>query len=134
MSAAVVYDAAVLIGADRDDRTIWSRHRRRLESDIRLLVPAPVVVQVSRSPKQVQLRRFLSGCVIVPLTESGAHEAGRLLALSKTSDVVDAVVVAIAIHHKATTIITSDLDDLRRLVAASGHSIRIDGLGQLAKF
>ena len=62
-------------------------------------VPAPVVAQVSRSSRQAQLRRFLTGCVVVPLNESEAHEAGRLLGLTRTADVVDAVVVTTALRQ-----------------------------------
>ncbi len=116
----VVYDAAVLVAADRNERRAWAEHKARLELGVVLLVPAPVVAQVSRSPKQAQLRRFLTGCVVVPLVETEAHEAGRLLGMTKTSDVVDAVVVTIALKQKAA-ILTSDPDDIERLVRASGR-------------
>ena len=87
------------MAADRNERRAWAEHKARLELGIVLLVPAPVVVQVSRSPQQAQLRRFRgrflkkTGCVVLPLAETEAHEAGRLLGLTKTTDVVDAVVV-----------------------------------------
>src|SRR5258707_9065399 len=87
-------------------------------------VCAPVVVQVSRSPQQAQLRRFLTGCVVVPLGESEAHEAGRLLGMTRTADVVDAVVVTIALRQKAM-ILTSDPDDIERLVRASGREVAV---------
>jgi hypothetical protein len=72
-----VYDAGVLVAADRNERRAWAEHKARLEFGVIPLVPAPVVVQVSRSGQQAQLRRFLTGCVVVPLGESEAHEAGR---------------------------------------------------------
>ena len=117
--SAVVYDAAVLVAADRNDRRTWLEHRARLEFGLSPLVPAPVVAQVSRSPRQAQLRRFLAGCVIVPLEESDAHEAGRLLGKTETKDIVDAVVVTVAVRNHAV-IITGDVGDIRRLVRASG--------------
>ena len=79
--SAVVYDAAVLAAADRNERRAWAEHKARLDFGVIPLVPAPVVAQVSRSPQQAQLRRFLTGCLIVPLGESEAHEAGRLLGI-----------------------------------------------------
>ena len=112
---AVVYDAAVLLAADRNERRVWAEHRIRLELGIVPLVPAPVVAQVSRSPQQAQLRRFLTGCAIVPLGESEAHQAGQLLGKTGTVDVVDAVVVTIAIRRQAM-ILTGDPDDIERLV------------------
>ena len=115
-----VYDAAVLVAADRNERRCWAEHKARLELGALPLVPAPVVAQVSRSPQQAQLRRFLAGCVVVPLGENDAHAAGRLLAKTRTADVVDAVVVTVALHNKAV-ILTGDPDDIQRLVRASGR-------------
>ncbi len=82
--SAVVYDAAVLVAADRNDRHTRAEHRARLEFGLVPLVAAPVVAQVSRLPRQ-QLRRFLTGCVVVRLDERDAHEAGRLLGIAKTA-------------------------------------------------
>ena len=117
---SVVYDAAILVAADRNERRAWAEHKARLEFGVIPLVPAPVVAQVSRSPQQAQLRRFLTGCVVVPLGESEAHEAGRLLGLTRTADVVDAVVVTTALRRKAM-ILTGDQVDIERLVRASGR-------------
>ncbi len=122
--SAIVYDAAVLVAADRNERRVWAEHKARLEFGVIPLVPAPVVAQVSRSPQQAQLRRFLTGCVVVPLGESEAHEAGRLLGLTRTADVVDAVVVTTAVRQKAM-ILTSDPDDIGRLVRACGREVAV---------
>ena len=119
-----VYDAAVLVAADRGDRRTWAEHKIRLELGVLPLVPAPVVAQVSRSVHQVQLRRFLAGCVVTPLGENEAHEAGRLLARTKTADVVDAVVVTTALRNRAA-ILTSDTKHIGRLVGASGGDIAV---------
>ena len=122
--SAVVYDAAVLVAADRNERRAWAEHKARLELGVVPLVPAPVVAQVSRSPQQAQLRRFLTGCVVVPLGESEAHEAGRLLGLTRTADVVAAVVVTTALRRKAM-ILTSDPADMKRLVRAAGREVAV---------
>lgn len=119
-----VYDAGVLVAADRNDRQTWAEHKARLEFGIVPSVPAPVVAQVSRLPQQAQLRRFLTGCAIVPIGESEAHEAGGLLGKTGTADVVDAVVVTIALRQQAI-ILTSDPDDIRRLIRASGREIPV---------
>jgi predicted nucleic acid-binding protein len=125
--SSVVYDAAVLVATDRNERRAWAEHKARLELGVVPLVPAPVVAQVSRSPQQAQLRRFLAGCVVVPLGEAEAHEAGRLLGMTKTTDVVDAVVVTTALRQKAT-ILTSDLDDIERIVRAAGREVPVVGI------
>jgi hypothetical protein len=121
---AVVYDAGVLIAADRNDRRAWAEHRVRLEWGIVPLVPSAVLAQVSRSGRQVQLRRLLVGCNVVPLDERLAHRAGALLALARTSDVVDAVVVAVAVDQDAD-IVTGDDKDIAHLVRAAKANLRV---------
>jgi predicted nucleic acid-binding protein len=120
----VVYDAAVLVAADRNNRRAWADHRARLERGMVPLVPATVVAQVSRSPQQAQLRRFLRGCEVAVLDERRAHEAGRLLARANTSDVVDASVVALAVECHAH-VITGDPADLERLAARCGAPLLV---------
>ena len=121
---SVVYDAAVLVAADGNERRIWAEHKARLEFGVLPSVPAPVLAQVSRSPQQAQLRRFLTGCAVVSLDESEAHEAGRLLGKTGTADVVDAVVVTTALRLKAS-ILTGDEHHIKQLVAASGRNLVI---------
>lgn len=124
----LVYGAGVLVAADRGDRRVWLEHKARLMERSVPLVPAPVVAQVSRSAQQAQLRQFLAGCHIAPLGESDAQAAGRLLGKSKTTDVVDASVVAIAIRYQAV-IITGDVEDLKRLTAVAGTTgVSVSGL------
>lgn len=114
----VVYDAGVLIAADRSQREVWAEHRVRLEAGQVPLVPAPVVAQVSRSPKQAQLRRLLRGCEVVAFHEAAAHTAGVLLGRTRTRDVVDASVAELSIRKHAD-IVSDDADDIRRLLAAA---------------
>lgn len=120
----VVYDAGVLVAADRNIRAVWADHRVRLEAGIIPVVPAPVIAQVSRSPAQVQLRRLLRGCEILPLTEQQAHSAGALMGRAATRDVVDAVVARTAADLHAD-VVTSDHADIRRLLQAADATNRI---------
>lgn len=124
MSEEVVYDAAVLIAADRNDRRAWAEHRFLLQEGVVPLVPAAVLAQVSRSARQAQLRRFLRGCIVVPLDEATAHAAGRLLGAARTTDVIDACVVVIAMRWRAR-IVTGDPDDIDALLAAAGSRLTV---------
>jgi hypothetical protein len=110
-----LYDAGVLIAAERNDRGVWAEHRARLEAGLVPHTTAPVVAQVSRSPRQVPLRSFLRGCEIVGFAPEVAHEVGVLLAKSGTTDVVDAHLAVLAARTSGT-VITSDPGDLRDLV------------------
>jgi hypothetical protein len=120
----VVYDAAVLVAADRNDRAVWAEHRVRLEASLAPIIPAPVVAQASRAPSQANLQRLLRGCEVVAFDEANAHQTGRLLAAAGTSDVVDAALVVLAAKRGAD-IETGDVDDIRRLVVASRAPIAI---------
>ena len=111
---SIVYDAGVLVAAERDDRNVWADHRIRLEVGAVPTTTAPVVAQVSRSARQVQLRRFLRGCEIAAFSPQQADEVGELLAKAGAFDVVDAHVVVIA-AATGSPVLTSDPDDLRRL-------------------
>ncbi len=119
-----VYDSGALVAADRNDRRVWAEHRVRLESGNIPRVPAPVVAQVSRSGRQAQLRRFLRGCDVVAMTEERAHAAGRLLGRAKTTDVVDAAVVCLAVDFGAE-IVTADRGDVAHLLGAARSSLPI---------
>lgn len=120
----VVYDAGVLIAADRGERWAWAEHRVRLEMGVAPLVASNVVAQVSRSPRQAELRRFLRGCEVSTFDESRAHRAGALLGRARTADVVDASVVELALEAHAE-IVTTDPRDIVRLVAASGKRVSV---------
>jgi len=123
----VVYDAGMLVAADRNVRAVWADHRIRLEEGIVPVVPAPVLAQASRSPQQVQLRRLLRGCQVTALTEQDAHAAGHLLGRSGSSDVVDAVVAHTAALLSAD-VVTGEPADISRLLDAAGASSQIIGL------
>jgi predicted nucleic acid-binding protein len=120
----VVYDAGVLVAADRNARGVWAEHRVRLESGVVPVVPAPVVAQASRSPAQVQLRRLLRGCEVVSLTEQTAHAAGQLLGRVGAADVVDAAVAQTAAGLGAD-VVTGDRADISRLLQAADASGQI---------
>jgi hypothetical protein len=117
----VVYDSGALIAADRDDRIFWLDHRVRLEQGIVPVVPATVVAQVSRSARQVPLRRLLKGCDVAVLDERGAHRAGRLLGLAARTDVVNAT-VAVAAADLGAVVVTGDRGDIEHLMTSAGTS------------
>jgi len=120
----VAYDAGPLIAAERNDRRFWAEHRARLELGIVPCVPSSILAQVSRSPRQSQLRRLLRGCEVVSLDESGAHAVGALLGKSETTDIGDAALVCVAMA-RAADIVTGDRADIEPLVSVAGGKIRV---------
>lgn len=109
-----VYDAGVLVAAERNDRAVWATHRARLELGVAPVTTSPVVAQVSRSHRQAQMRRLLRGCEIEPFAADKGHAVGALLGAAGASDVVDAHVVMVAARTGAV-VLTSDFDDLSQL-------------------
>lgn len=122
--SGIVYDAGALIAAERNDRALWADHRVRLEQGTIPVTPAAVVAQVSRSPRQVQLRRLLRGCDVAELDEGTAHRVGRILAQACTSDIVDGAVVAAAVARSAA-VVTSDRADIAHLLRSTGTDLPI---------
>ncbi len=114
----VVYDAGALIAAERSDRAFWADHRIRLEDGTVPIAPAAVVAQVSRSSRQVQLRRLLRGCDVTEFDEGTAHRVGRLLARARTVDIVDGTVVVEAVDRTAA-VVTGDRGDITHLLQAA---------------
>jgi predicted nucleic acid-binding protein len=119
VSIPYVYDAGALLAVDGNDRRMWVIHHLALEEGRRLLVPAVVVAQAWRDARrQVQLGRFLHSCEIVPVGLELAKAAGVLCGKAGTRDVVDAIVVTIALSYGAI-VFTSDPDDITQLGAAT---------------
>jgi predicted nucleic acid-binding protein len=120
----VTYDAGALIAAERGSEEMWGYHRLLLDSGVRPRLSAAVLGQVWRGGPQARLSRLLSGCRVVPLTESQARTAGAALASSRTEDPIDAVVVIIALA-RGDVVVTSDPDDMRRIARALGRSLTL---------
>jgi hypothetical protein len=110
-------DSGALVAFERNSRYAVSLLTRALANGLPLTIPAGVVGQVWRDGRrQARLARLLasSNVEVEPLDEVRAREAGQLCGLRGTSDVIDASVVLCA-RARQQRILTSDLDDLRRL-------------------
>jgi len=80
---------------------------------------SPVIGQVWRDGRrQVLLGRLIAATRIELPDEVAAKAAGVLLARTRTSDVVDALLVGLA--HDGDTILTADVHDIELLVTARG--------------
>ncbi len=120
----VTYDTGALLAAERGDRTFWASHRAAERERRPITVPAVALGQAWRGGPQPLLSRLLRACEIEPLTEDAARAAGRLLARTGTSDLVDAAVAESACR-RGDSVVTSDADDLVALVSADGRPARV---------
>lgn len=112
-------DAGALIGLDRDDREVWLLLTAAIRRRDRPTIPAPVVAQVWRSPRQANLSRAIKSCRVEPTDIALSRAAGELCGRADRHDAVDAIVVASA-ARRADAVVTSDLHDVRALAAHVG--------------
>ena len=112
-------DAGALIGFEKVDRRVVTMLQLALDEEAKITVPAGVLGQVWRGgPRQIRLARFLTleHLDVEPLDARRARASGKLCGESKTRDVIDASVV-VGAKIRGDAILTSDVDDLRRLDA-----------------
>jgi hypothetical protein len=118
VAGGLTLDSGALIAADKNSRRFWALWHRRVDRTALVTVPAAALVQVWRGNSPL-IARVINACFVEVLDEAAAKRSGELLAASRTSDAVDAIVVAGAVR-RGDAIVTSDPDDIRRLVAAAG--------------
>lgn len=115
----LVLDAGALVGVERGSRDVIALIKRERLAGRAPVTHGGVVAQVWRGgARQASLARLLPGLDVVALGADLGRRAGVLLARSRTADVIDAALALLA--HDGDEILTSDADDLRVLVAASG--------------
>ncbi|MEV4744642.1 PIN domain-containing protein [Streptomyces sp. NPDC049555] len=117
----VVYDAGMLIAAERSHPMVWRAHRAYLTAGGVPLVPAPVLAQVWRDGgRQARLGQLLKGCDVAGMDEALARQIGELLGASGTIDPADGAVAVLAVRSRAA-VVTSDPDDIRHLLDRLGE-------------
>ena len=114
MASVVVLAAGPLLLFDRGDPLVnaflLGAHRKFTD----LVIPAAALAQVWRGPMNARVANLIRSSRVISMDEEIARRSGVLCALTGTSDVVDASVVAVAeIEH--ASILTSDPDDIARL-------------------
>lgn len=102
-------------------------HRAYLDNGVTPLVPVVVLAQAWRNGRtQANLAHALNGCVKLEVTEEAGKAAGVLCGKAGTRDVVDALVVCMALMHGAKVILTSDHGDISHLVDIANAKGRIE--------
>jgi predicted nucleic acid-binding protein len=113
---SVTLDTGALIALERGDARVLALLDRVRSRRGRVLIPAGVVAQAWRSPRQNRIARLLRSAEVevVALDEPAARAVGLLLGLSKGTDTVDGHVALVA-RLAGTPVVTSDPGDLTRL-------------------
>jgi DNA-binding transcriptional MocR family regulator len=122
--AVLIFDTGGLIALDRGDHLVAEMLDSAIKGEMEVLTSSACVAQAWRDPaRQARLARALRGFLERPLDEDQARSCGRLLARAGTQDIVDAAVAVLA--QDGDTILTSDPQDIERLLAAAGTSARV---------
>lgn len=126
----LILDAGALIALARGDVQTRAFIERLLLDEVIVEVPAPVLAQVHRGgrerAKTDRALRWIDR--YVPTSERTARDAGELLARSGLSDAIDAIVAAEALVGTPAVILTSDAEDIGRLVDANeaGRPVHVE--------
>ncbi|MGH3801042.1 MAG: hypothetical protein ACRDTD_13060 [Pseudonocardiaceae bacterium] len=113
----LVLDVGALLAIDRRDRRMGALLRVAQQERIAVRTsPAAVAQVLHHGAEQAHLVRMLAGVAAPPLDLRIGKLLGALLATSRTCDIVDAHVASLA--HTGDLVLTSDPDDLRRLLDA----------------
>jgi len=122
-----VLDAGALVAVDRRDRMIGALLRVLQQQGTPIRVSSAVVGQVWRDGrKQANLARLLAGVGIEPLAKEDGKRIGELLAVARSSDVVDAHVALMT--ASADLVLTSDADDIHALLKARNVTARVQSV------
>ncbi len=122
---SLVLDAGALVAIERGDRDLIAVIKRERGQGRSPTTHGGVVGQVWRDGhgRQANLARLLPGVDVVALDDGLGRRAGVLLGQAAAKDVIDASVVLLA--RDGDDIYTSDPEDLRRLVEATGTHIEL---------
>jgi hypothetical protein len=121
----LVLDSGALIAIERLDRGVIALIKRERLAGRAPVTHGGVIGQVWRggTGRQANLARLLPGIEILPLDDALGRRAGVLMGSAQTSDVIDAAVALLA--GDTDEIVTTDAEDLRPLVEATGKHVEI---------
>ena len=121
----VVLDAGALRDAEKNPNgRTWALCRAEVAQNRTPLLPILLLAQMWRGgARQAGLARVVRLCEIVNIDEPMSRRIGALLATTGTSDIVDAMVVLVALDTGAA-VLTSDPGDITKL-AALGANLRL---------
>jgi predicted nucleic acid-binding protein len=115
----LILDSGAVIALARGDQRARAFLARALELGAPVEIPVVVLAETVRGgPRDAPINRVLKAVGSPPDTrEVHARTAGRLLGVARSSETMDALVVAHAVEGGGAHILTGDRDDLERLAA-----------------
>jgi hypothetical protein len=125
----IILDSGAIIASERNDATFAAILKAARKDRTPILIPATVVAETWRAASTHARTAHLFGSVdgFPELNEQAARRVGALLAISRTAEIVDGNVVAIAIALRPATIVTSDVNDITHLLQSAKISSALFG-------
>jgi predicted nucleic acid-binding protein len=119
----IILDSGAIIASERNDATLAAILKAARKDRTPILVPATVIAETWRGASTHTRTAHLFGSVdgFPELNEQTARRVGALLVISRTAEIVDGNVVAMAIALRPATIVTSDVNNITDLL----HSAKI---------
>ena len=113
----VILDSGAVIAWSRGDVRTRATLQRAIELGLDIRVPVVVLAQTLRgSARDAPVNRVLKSVDVLATAEAVGRGAGRLLGRTSGDNVADALVAAEAVESGATTVLTSDPEDLAALL------------------
>jgi predicted nucleic acid-binding protein len=114
----VILDSGAIIAWSRGDVRVRATVHRAVEFGLDLRVPVIVLAETLRgSVRDAPVNRVLKSVDVLTTVEAVGRVAGRLLGRTGGENTADALVAAEAVEAGATTMLTTDPDDLSTLLA-----------------
>lgn len=117
MTTGVVLDAGAFVALENRDRTAVAMFDQARQTGRSLITSAAVLGRIWRGqPQQANIARVLkwSNFMIDDLTRGDGRTIGKMLAVTGTTDVIDAHAALLA-RRSGWPVVTSDPGDLRKL-------------------
>jgi hypothetical protein len=123
----IVLDAGAFIAAERRDRRLAALLSAAEKVGGTVLLPTPVIAEIWRDPpRQCSVQLMGTADDVISLDLGHACAVGELLGKSPKSQLVDASVATVALEYRPSIVLTSDPDDLERLLKALGATCSFD--------
>jgi hypothetical protein len=120
----VVLGAGAFVAFEKGDREVAAKLRLLQTRRVPLRTSSAVVAQIWRDRrKQALLARLMDGVRVRGLGPGDDKRTGELMAVSRTSDVIDAHLALLV--EEEDQLWTSDPDDMERLLAARQVSANV---------
>jgi hypothetical protein len=126
-SRRLILDAGAILAFRRGDVRARAKRDRALGQGFVAAIPTPVLAQVHRGGRdRARTDRVLKAVgAFVPTSVDTARRAGELLGRSGLTDAIDGIVAAEALRAVPSVILTSDPDDMERLIEGQPESRRV---------